>query len=130
MQPEILIAADWGKTPRNRAVYKATVSQRSIECISRQASTLRHLLQIADREREKGPVLISLDLVRGCSRYLSYRSWRNRSVWCIPPRSPSTSGTFTKPFQGCVFSAANSHRGSALQPLAIRSSKPSRPNRS
>ena len=66
-QPGTLLAADWGKPLKKRAVYKADVAGRAIERIDSEEWNLQLLLETA-REivgAGKGPVVVSLDLALG-----------------------------------------------------------------
>lgn len=65
--PGILLAADWGKESKKRAVYKADVSRRAIERVDGTTWSLERLLTSAREavQAGKGPVIISLDLVLG-----------------------------------------------------------------
>jgi hypothetical protein len=65
--PGSLLAADWGKESKKRAVYLADVARRAIERIDFTDWNLERLLTVARGlvRSGRGPVVLSLDLVLG-----------------------------------------------------------------
>ncbi|GEM_PF-2076621 len=86
-QPGTLLAADWGKPLKKRAVYKADVAGRAIERIDSEEWNLQLLLETA-REivgAGKGPVVVSLDLALGIPKQF-FQSVRRCERWRIADR--------------------------------------------
>jgi hypothetical protein len=57
---ETLFCADWGKRPDKRAVRLARVSERTVERVAHPSWSLIEILSHAERERERGPVLVAV----------------------------------------------------------------------
>ena len=62
---DYFISADWSKNPGKRSVYVADVRERRIEVKACKSWDVHALLRLAEGLKERGPVLIGVDVVLG-----------------------------------------------------------------
>lgn len=74
-RPGVILSADWAKEGKKRSVWAADVRARTIcQCIMPGGWTLCSLLEEADRQVSRGPVLVAVDAALGVpSAYFSRR---------------------------------------------------------